>query len=495
MTRALVLAVAGGRVCRRRDRRARRRGRARGAARAPGTCPRCPPRWRAWAGAWGCRPPPRDLARRLDAAGAPATVSRGRGDGAQVRRGGRGLRGRAAGRRGAPRPPRAGGDPHRAGGRVRGAGRLAGAQRAAPARCDGRRAARGARPPARRRQRRAAGAARAGRGGAPARRSAGRGAARRRDARDARRPARAGARAAGAPLPAGGRRRRWSPPSPAPSATARRWPRRCAPWPPTRAPSAPSACASARRAQRPRSSSWSRCCSCPRSCCSWARACRPPCCPTDAGADETGLYHRRHDDGGTDVPRAGRDSGRERVLETAYRALQPARHEGGRRRPDHRRVGRGEDDALSQLRVEGRPDPGLPRAPRGALDARAGCSETVESRAATPAQRLLAIFDVFGEWFARDDFEGCSFINVMLELDDPGSPVRQDERAPAARDPRLHRRPRASRPASTSVDGFARQWHILMKGCIVAAAEGDREAGARARELGVLLLAHHGITA
>ena len=57
---------------------------------------------------------------------------------------------------------------------------------------------------------------------------------------------------------------------------------------------------------------------------------------------------------------------------------------------------------------------------------RAWLHDTVESRAATPAQRLLTIFDVFGEWFARDDFEGCSFINVMLELDDPGSPVRQD---------------------------------------------------------------------
>jgi hypothetical protein len=45
------------------------------------------------------------------------------------------------------------------------------------------------------------------------------------------------------------------------------------------------------------------------------------------------------------------------------------------------------------------------------------------------------------------------------------------------------------------VDGFARQWHILMKGCIVAAAEGDRLAAARARELGTLLLAHHAITA
>src|SRR5689334_1516731 len=47
----------------------------------------------------------------------------------------------------------------------------------------------------------------------------------------------------------------------------------------------------------------------------------------------------------------------------------------------------------------------------------------VERRATAPRERLLAIFDVFGEWFAREDFEGCSFINVMLELtdrDDPG---------------------------------------------------------------------------
>ena len=34
---------------------------------------------------------------------------------------------------------------------------------------------------------------------------------------------------------------------------------------------------------------------------------------------------------------------------------------------------------------------------------------------------MLAIFDVFGEWFAREDFEGCAFINVMLEIDDRGS--------------------------------------------------------------------------
>jgi hypothetical protein len=43
-------------------------------------------------------------------------------------------------------------------------------------------------------------------------------------------------------------------------------------------------------------------------------------------------------------------------------------------------------------------------------------------------------------------------------------------------------------------DSFARQWHILMKGSIIAAGEGDTEAAMRARELGVLLLRERGLT-
>src|SRR5712691_3643859 len=37
-------------------------------------------------------------------------------------------------------------------------------------------------------------------------------------------------------------------------------------------------------------------------------------------------------------------------------------------------------------------------------------------RGATPEEQLLAIFDVFDEWFRRSDFEACSFINVLLEM-------------------------------------------------------------------------------
>ena len=55
-----------------------------------------------------------------------------------------------------------------------------------------------------------------------------------------------------------------------------------------------------------------------------------------------------------------------------------------------------------------------------------------ERRGATAAERMLAIFDVFGEWFVIEDFEGCSFINVLLEFDDrePSRP-QGHRRAPA----------------------------------------------------------------
>jgi AcrR family transcriptional regulator len=118
----------------------------------------------------------------------------------------------------------------------------------------------------------------------------------------------------------------------------------------------------------------------------------------------------------------------------------------------------------------------------------------VVSRASTAAERLLAIFDVFGEWFAREDFEGCSFINVMLEVEDRSHPVRCASVAQLSeiRDFIIGL---AEEAGIADTDQFARQWHILMKGSIVAAGEGDAQAGSRARELGSLLLAHHGLTA
>ena len=115
-------------------------------------------------------------------------------------------------------------------------------------------------------------------------------------------------------------------------------------------------------------------------------------------------------------------------------------------------------------------------------------------RGSTPAQQLLAIFDTFGEWFAREDFEGCSFVNVLLEIADREHAVRQASVVHLATI-RGFVSELAAAAGIEDPDAFSRQWHILMKGSIVSAAEGDREAAARARELGALLLASHGVAA
>jgi AcrR family transcriptional regulator len=131
---------------------------------------------------------------------------------------------------------------------------------------------------------------------------------------------------------------------------------------------------------------------------------------------------------------------------------------------------------------------------REELWTRAWLQAEVERRAATPGARLLAIFDTFGEWFAIDGFEGCSFINVMLELPDPASPVREACVQHLA-EIRSFLAGLAAQAGIADPDAFARQWHILMKGCIVAAAEGDADAAARAREIGSLLLESRGVAA
>jgi AcrR family transcriptional regulator len=108
-------------------------------------------------------------------------------------------------------------------------------------------------------------------------------------------------------------------------------------------------------------------------------------------------------------------------------------------------------------------------------------------RGSTPEERLLAIFDLFDEWFRTADFEGCSFINVLLETTEREHPVR---RACAAhlKNIRSVVHSLADEAGLRHPDAFAHSWHILMKGSIVAAGEGDIEAAQRAKSMGRLLL-------
>jgi AcrR family transcriptional regulator len=112
----------------------------------------------------------------------------------------------------------------------------------------------------------------------------------------------------------------------------------------------------------------------------------------------------------------------------------------------------------------------------------------VVRRADRPEERLLAIFDVFHDWFQRDDLEGCSFINVLLEVDDRESAVRHASVGHLAAI-RGFLEELATEAGIENPDDFARRWHILMKGSIVSAQEGDREAAHRAQDIGRVVLA------
>jgi len=113
-------------------------------------------------------------------------------------------------------------------------------------------------------------------------------------------------------------------------------------------------------------------------------------------------------------------------------------------------------------------------------------------RGSTPRDRLLAIFDVFDEWFQRDDFDGCSFINVLVEVGDLDDAVGRAS-ADHLETIRGVVRTMAEEAGVDDAASFAHSWHILMKGSIVAAGEGDREAARRARAMGEALLTAHGV--
>ncbi len=111
---------------------------------------------------------------------------------------------------------------------------------------------------------------------------------------------------------------------------------------------------------------------------------------------------------------------------------------------------------------------------------------TVRRMATTPEGRLLAIFDAFDVWFREADFEGCSFINVMLEAP-KGSAVRLAATSHLANIRKMIHG-FAEQAGLVDPQAFAQVWHMLMKGSIVSAGEGNAAAAKEARRAARLLL-------
>jgi AcrR family transcriptional regulator len=110
-------------------------------------------------------------------------------------------------------------------------------------------------------------------------------------------------------------------------------------------------------------------------------------------------------------------------------------------------------------------------------------------RAATPEGQLLTIFDLFDEWFHREDFEADSFVNVLLELGaaHPAGKASIEHLGNV----RAIVTKLAEEADLRATESFTRSWHILMKGSIICAAAGDLEAAKRAQVMAKLLIEQH----
>lgn len=110
---------------------------------------------------------------------------------------------------------------------------------------------------------------------------------------------------------------------------------------------------------------------------------------------------------------------------------------------------------------------------------------------ATGRDRVFAVFDALGDWFAEPGFNGCAFINVAGELH-----TSSTARA-IAREHSLGLRALLHRAARDAVvddpETLADRLMLLVEGAIVTAhVEGDGLAAARARAAAAALLEQAG---
>ena len=104
----------------------------------------------------------------------------------------------------------------------------------------------------------------------------------------------------------------------------------------------------------------------------------------------------------------------------------------------------------------------------------------VEQITEDPRQRVLAIFEVLGEWFSDDDFSGCMFINASAEYADHNDPIH----AISAEHKRLllnYLCELATAAAAADPDRMAMDMMLLVEGATVwAHVTGDTSAAATA---------------
>lgn len=112
----------------------------------------------------------------------------------------------------------------------------------------------------------------------------------------------------------------------------------------------------------------------------------------------------------------------------------------------------------------------------------------VDGKADNPKDKLLAIFDVIGEWMDIPEFRGCAFINAAAEFPLEGNPVHQVS-AEFYDKFRSYIADLARQCGSKFPESLALQLSLLIEGAIVS-EQMRRHSGAaeQARQAAIMLI-------
>jgi AcrR family transcriptional regulator len=112
-----------------------------------------------------------------------------------------------------------------------------------------------------------------------------------------------------------------------------------------------------------------------------------------------------------------------------------------------------------------------------------------QRRSTAPENELLVIFDVFADLLGSGGYKTNMLIRVLMEMG-PDHPLGQASVQYLARI-RGHVQRLAEDAGLERCELFARAWHLLLKGSIVSAMEGDREAVKLAQQMAESLIERH----